>query len=803
MSQDDTLTEVHNRVAGPLLDRLVEVFVARRDSGETLDIDTYVADHPDWEPQLRARLTQIDSRRSSVANADTLSVGSSDAIDRAAPASPVERIGGYRLLKQIGRGGMGVVYLAVQESLDRTVAIKLIRGGGGSEAVQRFEQEAKAAACLSHPNIVAVHEFGQHGAAPYLSMEFVAGASLAEITAERPLPAREAATYMAAIADAIQCAHDSRILHRDIKPSNILIDEHKQPKVTDFGLAKFLEQPADLTHAGGIVGTPAFMSPEQAMLDKESETTELSDIYSLGATLYSILTGRAPHVAATPIDTIRMVIAHDPVAPRTLNTGIDRDLETVCLKCLAKNPADRYSSAGELKADLQRYLNDEPVLARPESRFSKARRWARKNPAVAALSLAIAAVIFIAATGLGIANWRLQQSLALTQLHKTRAEQRFTDLFDVIDQQYTLVSEEKLLREPGLTNLRKQLLRKARGYYAAFVQARPGDDQHIRRTALAHFRLGEIARTLDEKKTAASEYAAALEFQQRLYKQQEHQPAQDVDLIIELSNTYNSIGVLRASSSQLKAAMQAFQQAKKLREVWQKQRADIASHRKLANTLMNLGIVERKMKNARRARQLLEQAQAMRLAAVKLEVKDPDGAEELNLQRDLAKGAYSLYQYYVDFEPADTSRAARLQQLQSAGSFQFAVCRRSPLNISEDRYFFVVLMRQLAVEKAAAGDTDADAVFMQCRDAIELVARSNPSIPAYHAEAGAVCLEQANFHLSQQQTEGVAAMLARAAAWLSPLQKTNDRRYTAEFDKIAVTQQRLEKLLATATTPME
>ncbi len=793
MTTHDSRTEIHNRVAGPLVDRLVEVFMARRNSGEEIDVETYVAEHPGWEAPLRERLTLLESKRSSLANADTLSAGSSATTPLAPHQSMVERLGGYRLLKQIGQGGMGVVFLAVQESLDRTVAVKLIRGGNApAEAIQRFEQEAKAAASLKHPNIVAVHEFGQHDGAPYLSMEFVAGASLSDLTSERPLPPREAAAYMVAIADAIQCAHDARILHRDLKPSNILIDEQKQPKVTDFGLAKFLEQPADLTQSGGIVGTPAFMAPEQATLDKDVRTTERSDIYSLGATLYSIVTGRAPHVAATPIDTIRLVIAQEPVAPRNLNTGIDRDLETICLKCLAKDPSARYQTAGALRDDLQRFLNDEPILARPESSLSKLRRWTRKNPAIATLSATIAGVVLLSAVVLAMFNYRLQQSLTQTEIHKAEAEQRFSDLFEVIDQQYTLISEDELLREPGMTALRKELLRRARDYYAAFVQSRANDEKHVQRTALAHFRLGEIARTLNEKERAATEYDAALAFQQQLHKEQ----PDDLDLTQELSDTFNAQGALHVANADLPAAVEAFKQSRKLREMWHQKQPGAAAKRKLANTLMNLGIVYRKQKKAAEAKALLEAAQRLRSDAVKLPDASPETMVGLQLQRDLAKGSYGIYQYYVDLETAPESVAARLAQLQTAGKYQFEVCQRSPPNLSEDRYFFVVLLRQLAVEQAAQGNHAAAAVFMQCRAAIEQIARTNPSVPAYQAEAGAVCLEQANYHLSLGQTADVANMLQRARAWLQPLAATGDKRWVAEFEKVQSMQQRLDALPA-------
>jgi serine/threonine-protein kinase len=278
----------------------------------------------------------------------------------AAPRS----FGDFEIEEEIGRGGMGVVYKARQRSLDRTVAIKMIlRGELASEAdLSRFRAEAEAAARLQHPNIVSVYEVGDCDGRPYFSMRYVEGTTLARRLTEGPLPPREAARYMLAIAGAVQHAHEHGILHRDLKPSNILLDEEGRPLVTDFGLAKRVAATESLTRSGAIVGTPSYMAPEQAAGSRGS-LTPATDVYSLGSILYEMLTGRPPFQAASAVDTLMLVLEQDPVPPRLLNPRVDRDLEMICLKCLQK-PADlRYATPAELAVDLEKFLQGEPITS--------------------------------------------------------------------------------------------------------------------------------------------------------------------------------------------------------------------------------------------------------------------------------------------------------------------------------------------------------------------------------------------------------------------------------------------------------
>jgi serine/threonine protein kinase len=287
---------------------------------------------------------------------------------------------GYEVLAELGRGGMGVVYKARQVSVNRIVALKMILAGNLASPgdVQRFRREAEAAANLKHPNIVALHEVGEHAGQHYFSMDYVAGTSLSAMVTENPLPAARAARYVQAVARAIHYAHQQGTIHRDLKPSNILIDEADQPHVTDFGLAKQTKGDAGLTATGQILGTPSYMPPEQAS-GRKGQVTPASDVYSLGAVLYELVTGRPPFRAESPIDTILQALESDPVPPRLLNPKVPADLDTICLKCLEKDAAKRYRSAQELADDLGRFLAGEPIRARPPSLPFAVRHWFRKN----------------------------------------------------------------------------------------------------------------------------------------------------------------------------------------------------------------------------------------------------------------------------------------------------------------------------------------------------------------------------------------------------------------------------------------
>jgi WD40 repeat protein len=346
--------------------------------------------------------------------------------DEPAALCPGTSLGPYELLEPLGEGGMGVVWKARQKALNRLTAVKLIRPGRLADAaeVQRFRNEAEVVAGLDHPHIVPVHEVGQEGGLLYFCMKLVEGGSLAGQLERFKGEPRAAARLVATVARAVQHAHQRGVLHRDLKPANVLLDRDGQPHVTDFGLAKRIEGDAGLTQSGAIVGTPGYMAPEQAAGQKAAVTTA-TDVYGLGGVLYALLTGRPPFQADSVLETLLLVREADPQPPHRLNARMDRDLETVCLKCLQKDPERRYASAEELAKDLDHWLAGEPIQARPVGRAERAWRWCRRNPLLASAS-GLAAAGVLAALVLGVLQFFVAEELRNTvgELESKKGELR-------------------------------------------------------------------------------------------------------------------------------------------------------------------------------------------------------------------------------------------------------------------------------------------------------------------------------------------------------------------------------------------
>jgi hypothetical protein len=424
----------------PRVDELIAAYLDAVDAGSAPPRHEWLAQHPELADELRDCLDAMDHvekvsqplrSSASIAGPQTANAPRS-ALDEHEPSqtpgagdATTRRFGDYQLLDEIARGGMGVVFRARQLSLDRIVALKMILAGqlACPDDVQRFQAEAQAAAGLQHPNIVAIHEVGEHAGQHYFSMDLIDGVSLAEYARAHPMSARDAARLLQTIAEAVQYAHERGILHRDLKPSNVLLQNSGGrndarittlvPKVTDFGLAKRIAGGSDLTGTGQILGTPGYMPPEQAMA-RHAEIGPASDVYALGAILYELLTGRPPFRAESPMDTLVQVLETDPIRPRILNRGVPRDLETVCLKCLEKDTRRRYGSAQELANDLERFVHGEPILARAVSRPERLWRWCARHPAPAALIATSALALLLIAAGSAWFTQRLRQELAQT-----------------------------------------------------------------------------------------------------------------------------------------------------------------------------------------------------------------------------------------------------------------------------------------------------------------------------------------------------------------------------------------------------
>jgi WD40 repeat protein/tRNA A-37 threonylcarbamoyl transferase component Bud32 len=373
-----------------VLGDVIAAYLRSVESGQPPSREALIEQHPELAEELSEFFANHDRLEQL---AQPLRVAASPAPEQTEKHNPsVRYFGDYELLEQIAQGGMGVVYKARQLSLNRLVAVKMIRSGllATDADVKRFSAEAEAAANLRHPGIVPIYEVGVHDGQHYYSMEYVEGRDLSQIVHDNPLAPAKAAAYVRDMAEIVEYSHREGVVHRDLKPANVLIDGSDRVRITDFGLAKRVGSDADLTTTGQVIGTPKYMSPEQAAA-QHALIGPASDVYALGSILYELLTGRAPFRSDSAIDILRQIQEDDPVRPQLLNARLPKDLETICLKCLEKEPRRRYASAQDLADELGRYLRGEPIKARPLSRTTRAVRWCRRKPVAASLLAALVA----------------------------------------------------------------------------------------------------------------------------------------------------------------------------------------------------------------------------------------------------------------------------------------------------------------------------------------------------------------------------------------------------------------------------
>jgi serine/threonine protein kinase/tetratricopeptide (TPR) repeat protein len=456
-------------------------------------------------------------------------------------------IPGYEVLALLGRGGMGVVYKARQTSLNRLVALKMILAGADYSAaeVSRFRREAEAVARLQHPNIVQIHDVGEIRGRPYFSMELIEGGSLAERLGGTPQSARWSAEFVEVLARAVDHAHRVGVVHRDLKPANILLvgsgiasgemaadtvtgqPAHgsptailrsplitNQPKITDFGLAKILDSEDGQTTTGTPLGTPSYMAPEQA-IGKRDEIGPATDVYGLGAVLYEMLTGRPPFKAETPLGTLEQVRTQEPVSPSRLQPKIPRDLITICLKCLEKDPRRRYASAEALADDLRRFLDAEPIHARPTAAWERTWKWVKRHPAITAVAMAGATSIVVIIAIIASSNARLQEQRDIAE-QKSREAQEQRDVATAnlrkaraaVDR-LTQLAQTELADVPKVAPIRRRLLEEALQFYEELT-AQAGDDPQMRfEVARAHRWLAACARILGRFEQAKTHYRKA------------------------------------------------------------------------------------------------------------------------------------------------------------------------------------------------------------------------------------------------------------------------------------------------------
>jgi tetratricopeptide (TPR) repeat protein len=489
-------------------------------------------------------------------------------------------IPGYADIEPLGEGGMGVVYRARQEGLNRLVALKVLRGSEGlPEQRLRFRTEAQAMARLAHPNIVPVFEESEHAGKAYFVMEYLPGGSLADRVARAPLEPRTAARLVEAMSRAVQHAHDQGVLHRDLKPPNVLVVQGPEVpldevaiKVTDFGLARLVDG-LDLSRTGQVMGTPSYMAPEQA-LGKVTKIGPQADVWGLGATLYELLTGRPPFIGESPLETCLLVAGSEPVSPRQLRTSLPRDLETITLKCLRKEPARRYATAADLADDLLAFQEGRPIKARPVSVAELAVKWARRRPAVAGLSLlSILALLALVVGGLwynrrlqDTADWAIEgwdeaevrrleaeRETARAKRLATAAQERLKMTREVLNRYATRVSEDPRLRQHDLENLRRDLLAPTLPLYQKLARQHPDLPELLEDQAAAVFYLARVTQEIRSGREALPLFRQARDLFAGLVRQQPNVPRH----CINLAACHISIGMLEAMTGTAKGESRA------------------------------------------------------------------------------------------------------------------------------------------------------------------------------------------------------------------------------------------------------
>jgi serine/threonine-protein kinase len=709
--------------------------------------------------------------------------------------------GDYADLEEIARGGMGVVFKARQKSLNRTVALKMLLAGplASADDVRRFRTEAESAAALAHPHIVPIYEVGTHDGYPYLSMQFMEGGSLATVAGRAPwrvngrASARRVARVMIDIAAAVHHAHQRGILHRDLKPANILLDAAGKAHVSDFGLAKRSRPmscdqstvihgaaiacgPAPLappapTHTGAIVGTPAYMAPEQAS-GEFGAVTVAADVYGLGAVLYELLTGEPPFRGLSPLDTIRQVQERDPAAPSKHNLHVDRDLETICLKCLRKQPSRRYPAADDLARDLERYLNGEPIRARAVGPLERGWRWCVRHAAVAALTLALfvtlaGATVLLAALWfhaerhadraelalreseergvaleaakrdleekraeaeqrgalLQAANLRVEQKRVEADTARAEADASFRMAHSAAVEFSTRILDE-VKQSPGLQPLQKMVLEATLAYFEKFVQQRGNDPALRRELADTYVSMANITAAIGSPRKAEEAKAKALALYRELYLRD----PEDRALRRVYAQTLTNLALLRAGPKQL----ETMNEARHVYEMFLEADPDdpdlLAG---LANTLHNLGVQHG---HAGRPREALEHFG--RAGAIQFELlrRDPNADA---VQASLAT-TFQNISIELSHTPAGAPGGAESAQvvcaLHHARLLREDLVRRFPRDPRRRADVLSTLHSQAILFLERRQFEEAEAAFQEVIAARQKLADENPSVTRYQME---------------------------------------------------------------------
>jgi serine/threonine protein kinase/tetratricopeptide (TPR) repeat protein len=690
-----------------------------------------------------------------------------------------QTFGQYELLEPIAKGGMGIVYKARQKTLNRIVAIKMILAGQFADQsdIDRFYAEAEAAAALSHPNIVAIHEIGEINGQHFFSMEFIEGKSLSGLIQENPVPPRRAAELTKIITETMEFAHEKGVVHRDLKPANVLLDKRQRPLITDFGLAKQVSNTSQLTMAGSIVGTPSYMPPEQAA-GKIEEVGSWSDLYSIGAILYELLTGRPPFRAATPFETIRQVLETEPPSPRLLNPNVPKDLETICLKCLQKERSRRYASCQELSDELGRYLRGLPIHARPIGQLARFWRLCKRHP-IAASSIVLTVIALVAATAVSTgfsiqatrALAKAEDSLrketaakALAEERKAQADENFRDAMTAVNDLLTQVSENKLKNLPGGQPIREELLQTARKYYERFQNRRQNNPEVENELAASHFRVAKIAVLLGSLDDAVQPLSNAQEMQTRLLSQKPDDP----ERLKALGDTLTQFGKVWTGKQDFTAASQSYDQAVQIRDRLVSSFSDnVQFQRDLASAHMNAGLLAFNMAQLEtddkaydslisKARGHFEKMQPIRERLLARD--DLDAVMRKELTADYAMGAYNLGQL------------ARVEDKLNKALDYFKVAAAKFEEVLEYDPVDLTYQSRLATCRLLVGDlhrinheaAEARQSYERALSRLETLVKENPSVADYKSLQAGLLLNLFLLEKDEDKQEAARAALERA-----------------------------------------